>query len=235
MKEDYAAKMALKTDAALREYVTGHYQYREEAVLAAFDELRSRGQPAPEEADLRPKLETEAAARQVKEAQLATEAATIPEVDPATGEAAPTGPALYSPITILLFSMLPMSTMITGGLLMGMNLYRLGKRKAMLGLALFVVVYLFVASALLSQAMMQGNLNPILGTLLFNLPAALAYVFWFWPRYVGPATSYRSRSVLMPILVCLLIVWGVQKITPYLIKRQPPEVRQQLERYLRPR
>ena len=41
--EDYAAKMLLKTDAALREYVTGHVQYREAAVLAALDELRRRG------------------------------------------------------------------------------------------------------------------------------------------------------------------------------------------------
>ena len=45
--EDYAAKMQLKTDAALREYVNGYAQYREAAVLAAFDELRRRGQPAP--------------------------------------------------------------------------------------------------------------------------------------------------------------------------------------------
>ena len=37
--EDYAAKMALKSDAALREYVAGHTQYREGAVLAALDEL----------------------------------------------------------------------------------------------------------------------------------------------------------------------------------------------------
>ena len=61
--EDYAAKMLLKTDAALREYVTGHVQYREAAVLAALDELRRRGQSAPEEAALRPKLETGAAAQ----------------------------------------------------------------------------------------------------------------------------------------------------------------------------
>ena len=55
--EDYAAKMALKPDADLREYVTGHAQYREGAVLAALDELRRRGLPAPEDATLRPALE----------------------------------------------------------------------------------------------------------------------------------------------------------------------------------
>ena len=41
--EDYAAKMLLKTDAALREYVAGHAQYRDAAVLAALAELRRRG------------------------------------------------------------------------------------------------------------------------------------------------------------------------------------------------
>ena len=56
--EDYAAKMPLKSDADLRGYVTGYAQYREAAVLAAFDELRRRGQPAPEEPALRPALHT---------------------------------------------------------------------------------------------------------------------------------------------------------------------------------
>ena len=72
MKEDYAAKMALKADAALREYVSGHYQYREEAVLAALAELRQRGQPAPEEETLRPALESGAAARRQAAAARAT-------------------------------------------------------------------------------------------------------------------------------------------------------------------
>jgi hypothetical protein len=66
--EDYAAKMALKPDAALREYVTGHAQYREDAVLAALDELRRRGQPALEEATLRPQLEAAACPRRCQPA-----------------------------------------------------------------------------------------------------------------------------------------------------------------------
>ena len=69
--------------------------------------------------------------------------------------------------------------------------------------------------------------------MLFNLPAALAYVLWFWPRYVG-TTSFRSRNVLVPILVWMLFLWGLQKITPFLIRQQPKEVRQQLERMMPP-
>ncbi|WP_201977666.1 hypothetical protein [Hymenobacter rubidus] len=224
--EDYAAKMLLKTDAALREYVTGHGQYREAAVLAALDELRRRGQPAPEEAALRPGLEA-AARRFQEEAAQAERLRTV-----AAEEVAPaTSPALYSPVTIMLFSMLPTSTMLTGGVLMCMNLYRLGKKRATLGLALFIIAYLFVASTLVNWAVFQQGLNPVWGILLFNLPAALAYVLWFWPRYVG-ATPFRNRSVLMPILVCMLLMWGLKQLTPYLIKQQPKEVRQEMEKMM---
>jgi len=230
--EDYAAKMLLKTDAALREYVTSHVQYREAAVLAAFDELRRRGQPAPEEAALRPGLEVAAAAqRTLDEAAEAERRQGLPATDAATasGEIDETTPALYSPMAIVLFSILPVSTMITGGVLMCMNLYRVGKKRATLGLAVFVVAYFFAGSALVNWAVFQQGMSPIWGVLLFNLPAALVYVLWVWPRYIG-GTNFRSRSIIAPILVCMLIVWGAQRIMPYLIKQQPKEVREQLER-----
>ena len=230
--EDYAAKMLPKTDAALREYVTGHVQYREAAVLAAFDELRRRGQPAPEEAALRPSLEVAAAnQRTLDEAAEVERRQALPPAaaDATTSETDETAPALYSPVAIVLFSILPVSTMITGGVLMCMNLYRLGKKRATLGLAIFVVAYFFAGSALVNWAVFQQGLSPIWGILLFNLPAALIYVLWVWPRYIG-STNFRSRSILAPILVCMLIVWGAQRIMPYLIKQQPKEVRERLER-----
>ena len=230
--EDYAAKMLPKTDAALREYVTGHVQYREAAVLAAFDELRRRGQPAPEEAALRPGLEVAAAnQRTLDEAAEVERRQALPPAaaDATTSEIDETAPALYSPVAVVLFSILPVSTMITGGVLMCMNLYRLGKKRATLGLAVFVVAYFFAGSALVNWAVFQQGLSPIWGVLLFNLPAALIYVLWVWPRYIG-STNFRSRSILAPILVCMLIVWGAQRIMPYLIKQQPKEVRERLER-----
>ena len=230
--EDYAAKMLPKTDAALREYVTGHVQYREAAVLAAFDELRRRGQPAPEEAALRPGLEVAAAnQRTLDEAAEVERRQALPPAttEATTSETDETAPALYSPVAVVLFSILPVSTMITGGVLMCMNLYRLGKKRATLGLAIFVVAYFFAGSALVNWAVFQQGLSPIWGVLLFNLPAALIYVLWVWPRYIG-STNFRSRSILAPILVCMLIVWGAQRIMPYLIKQQPKEVRERLER-----
>ena len=217
--EDYAAKMLLKTDAALREYVTGHVQYREAAVLAALDELRRRGQPAPEEGALRPALEAGAAAqRTLDEAAAAKAAAERPAParnldEPA--EIPDDAPALYSPLTIILFSI--MSVPI-GGILLGMNLFRVGQKKALLGLGLFILAYMGAGMALLGLAASQGSSVYMWGLLGLNLLATMVYLQWFWPRYVG-STSYRSRSALVPLAVCLLLVWGAQKLSPRLLQQ----------------
>ena len=225
--EDYAAKMLLKTDAALREYVTGHAQYREAAVLAALDELRRRGHPAPEEATLRPGLEAAAAAFRTREEAAEAErrqttAATDPDIAPDTG------PALYSPVTIVLFSV-PF-TMLAGGILLGINLWRLDRKRALLGLVLFIVAYCIAGALLLKWALPRYGLSPWYGP-MFNLPAILVYVLWFWPRHVG-VTNYRSRGWLAPLLICFALVFGLQKLNTYLVKQQPPEVRQELERMM---
>lgn len=225
--EDYAAKMLLKTDAALREYVTGHVQYREAAVLAALDELRRRGQPAPEEAALRPGLEAAAVAqRTLDEAAEAERRQTAIEADPTAPEAA--GPSLYSPISIVLFSI---PTLLIGGVLMCMNLYRMGQKRAVLGLALFIIAYGFLGSFLINVFIMSLGLSMVWGSLFLNVSAALIYVLWFWPRYLG-TTTFRSRSILGPLVVCMLLMWSAPKIASYFIKRQPKEVQQQFEKMM---
>ncbi|MEJ7662022.1 MAG: hypothetical protein WKG07_21850 [Hymenobacter sp.] len=59
--------------------MTGYAQYREAAVLAALAELRQRGQPAPEEATLRPQLEAVVA----QAAAAGTQPSQPPPADPA--------------------------------------------------------------------------------------------------------------------------------------------------------
>lgn len=228
--EDYAAKMLLKTDAALREYVTGHVQYREAAVLAALDELRRRGQPAPEEAALRPGLETGAAAqlRLDEQAAAARQETVRPAASVPAEVADESSPALYSPVTIVLFSV-PF-TFLAGGVLLGLNLWRLDRKRALLGLVLFIVVYLVLGVLALQWALPRYGLSSWYGP-LFNLPAVLAYVLWFWPRSMS-GVSYRSRSWLPPLLVCFVFLYGAQKFNAYLMKRQPKAVQEQFERMM---
>jgi hypothetical protein len=226
--EDYAAKMLLKSDVALREYVTGYVQYREAAVLAAFDELRRRGQPASEEAALRPSLEVAAAAQRARDeaAEAERRQAAAAKADPA--ELAETGPALYSPVTIVLFS-IPF-TFLAGGVMLALNLWRLDRKRALLGLVAFIVAYLLVGMLALQWALPRYGLSGWYGP-MFNFPAILVYVLWFWPRHVG-AGNYRNRSWLLPLLVCFVLVFGIQKLNEYLVKKQPKEVRQELEKMM---
>ena len=91
---------------------------------------------------------------------------------------------------------------------------------------------MLLGALLLSWALPRYGLSAWYGP-LFNLPAILLYVLWFWPRYVG-ITNYRSRSWLVPLLVCFALAYGAQKMNAYLIQQQPKEIRQQLERVMPP-
>jgi lipopolysaccharide export LptBFGC system permease protein LptF len=212
--EDYAAKMALKSDAALREYVTGHTQYREGAVLAALDELQRRGLPAPEDAALRPSLEAAVREQQAAQAKLEKPAATLAESEVPEDEQ----PVLYTPGVIVLFSVL-FNTILAGAVLLALNLRRVNRGKAIWGLAVFVIGYLVLESLIVNAMVQRGNLNPLLLPLL-NLPAILLYVLWFWPRYVG-TYQFQPRGWLMPLLVCLVIMMGLSLAARYVLQHVP--------------
>lgn len=234
MADEYAEKMSRKPLSELLLYVQNRAEYREDAILAALDELERRGEhPAGAvalRAELGPIIEQQRQQRQQKAATAVAKPSSKNEVDSVQDEKE--APALYSPGTIVLFSILPISMMIGGGVLLGINLFRLRRMRALLGLIVFIVVYMMVGSQILSWAVLQQGLNPFLGTLLFNVPAVLAYLLWFWPRYVQ-TENYRSKSILPPIIICFLIVWGLQLAMPYLIKQQPKEMQVKMEKMMK--
>jgi len=198
MAEDFAAKMGRKTDAELRQYVDRYTDYREEAVLAALDELERRGRVVAEagtiRTDVQPVVEQRAA--EAATAHAAEAAATVVEPDPATG------PALYSPATIAIFSVL--FSFLAGGVLLVINLFKLDKQSKALRLLLFIVLYLVGSSYLLQWAIAQFGPEARWVSAAVNLGAVVAYLWFFWPRYVGQR-SYLSRGWLPALVVCLLL------------------------------
>jgi hypothetical protein len=60
----------------------------------------------------------------------------------------------------------------------------------------------------------KGKLSPFLLPLL-NLPAILAYILWFWPRYVG-TYQFQPRGWLMPLLICFIVVMGLGLLLSHL-------------------
>ena len=216
--EDYAAKMLLKSDAALREYVTSYSQYRDEAVLAALAELRRRDQPAAEETELRPLLEAAISRQPV----VVAAPAERPAVARPAGEAAldPDAPVLYTPGVIVLFSVL--FHFIAGAVLLSLNFKALGRSRAIWWLVAFVVAYI-AGEALVIRLLMDhygaSAFDPLLVAAL-NLPAILTYILWFWPRYVG-THQFRSRNWLLPLLICFVAVVLLQIGAVYLLKQVP--------------
>jgi hypothetical protein len=210
MMEDYAAKMQAKSLAELQQYVSGYTQYRDDAVLAALVELRRRGQPAAEEDALRPGLETAVAQQRVEEA--AAEAVRRREApfNPDTAD----GPELFSPGTIVLFSL--MFSMLAGGVLLGINLFRLRRTQALVGLVTFLLGCLLAGGYALRWAAAAGNSTALLFVpVVVNVVALAAFFLWFWPRYVGPE-PYRSRSWLLPFLLFMAVVLVLRSFLPML-------------------
>lgn len=215
--EDYAAKMARKHLSELRRYLTHWSEYREIAVVAALDELEKRGEPLPADIhQLRDRLrvdavrqaEEEARAETLRLAEARREAESTEqfsmfagpnpdEDDPSDAPGATTAtldrPRLYSPTVILWFSVL--FSFFTGGLLLALNLRRLRQFAAAWGVAGFCVLY----GALIYGV--QGRLGPM-GSFL-NLPAALVFNLWFWPRYIGFRREFKPRTFVWPLLICL--------------------------------
>jgi len=219
--EDYAAKMALKTDAALREYVTGHAQYREDAVLAALDELRRRGQPAPEDAELRPLLEAAVREQQATAAAQTSAEAEVPDEDL---------PRLYSPAGIIVVS--ATLSVVAGAILLAMNMYRLGRGSAILRLFGVVAAYL-VARAFLVKWLFAQHFLSLSLAFLIDIPLILSYIWWFWPRYIG-TYKFQPRNWALPLGGCLLLLMGLT----YLVMSNPEtakKMQQQLEQIQRSR
>jgi hypothetical protein len=195
--EDYAAKMALKPDAALRDYITGHAQYREEAVLAALNELRRRGLPAPEDASIRPSLEA-----------VVQEQARVAALAPAP-EAEEELPRLYSPAGIVVMS--AMISVVAGAVLLALNMRMMKRGKAIIGLAAFVLVYIVGRGLLLSWLSEHHMITPY--TFIIDLPIIIAYIWWFWPRYVG-TYQFQPRNWLLPLGACFLLLMAFLMLNP---------------------
>ena len=213
--EDYAAKMALKTDAALREYVTGHSQYREGAVLAALDELRRRGQPAPEDAALRPQLEVVVREQQATAAAQATAEADVADEDL---------PRLYSPAGIIVVS--ATLSVVAGAILLAMNMYRLGRGSAIIRLFGVVAAYL-VGRIFLVKWLLGQHLLPLSMVFVIDIPLIMSYIWWFWPRYVG-TYRFQPRNWALPLGGCLLLLMALT----YIVMSNPEtakKMQQQLE------
>lgn len=203
MADEYAEKMSRKPLSELLLYVQNRIEYREEAVLAALDELERRGEHPANAAALRAELQPVVELQRQKSA-----AASVVKPAPVDSvESVPTeedAPALYSPGTIVLFSML--FSFLVGGILLVINMFKLKEIGKALRVILFIALMLGCYYAI-QTAKVPYN-TQVISSVIVQLVAIFAYLLYFWPRYVG-SRSYVSRHWLPAMFICIVIIGGM--------------------------
>lgn len=107
-------------------------------------------------------------------------------------------PTLYSDRVIYTFSIL--FSVIYAAILFAMNLKAVNKRKGILPVILFSVIYA-VSTVYIIEYLQVGAW----ATLLLNGMGALIINTLFWNNYIGKSVKYNKRSFTKPLIIALLI------------------------------
>ncbi|MGB0837695.1 MAG: hypothetical protein ACPGRE_06305 [Flavobacteriaceae bacterium] len=109
---------------------------------------------------------------------------------------------LYSPMAIFGFSIF-FSTFI-GGVLLMLNLRKLGKKEQGNQMLFLSLLYVLASSALLTYT---GPNN--LASFLLNLLGGWLMANYFFQKYIGPWRGFERKSIGKPLAIMLLITLGL--------------------------
>ena len=107
-------------------------------------------------------------------------------------------PVLYSRLAIYLFTCL--CSVIFGGILMAINLKIVNKKEGILEVLLYSIIYTVLMFLLLSQI----PRNTLL-TLLLSMLGSFALYNYFWKKYIGVDTKYRTKPIWTPLIIAIII------------------------------
>lgn len=121
---------------------------------------------------------------------------------------------IYSKWAILGFSIMP--SPLFGGILLMMNLWAAGLKRAMYGVLAFVISYMVVTDVLIDHFLtipkvinpnvIDNNFLILAGvSLLVNLIGGLILSFVFFKKYF-PDDDYYPKSILIPISIIIILV-----------------------------
>ncbi len=116
-------------------------------------------------------------------------------------------PKLYSRYSIRFFAII-FSTFF-GGILLSINLNRLGKKREIF----YVIVFSFFYSILVYQATTLSPENATTITLIMNLVGSLILEEYFWKKYIGKHFKFRRQAIGS----ALLIGFGISLLLGYLL------------------
>jgi len=193
MNIDYEKLMTGKSDEQLTNYLDNIEKFTEEAVMASIQELRKRGKQFSEEDlnEVKLKLEEKKKKENNETLKMRTSSWTKNIVTD------PEAPALYSQRAIWIFSVI--FTVIFGAVLLSSNLKDKGNARWMV--IAFGVLYTGLAVFILSSIHVTNS------GLTIGINTAGAWIMnqFFWNKYVGAETKYRTKPIWVPLIVSIII------------------------------
>ena len=166
--------MSKKETAELAEVIRNKNSELEEKVNAALNELKIRG------------IETENYKEIIKTTKKAVQ------------EPDENSPTLYSDKVILTFSIL--FSVIFGGILLAINLKKVDKKKGIMPVIIFSVLYTALSIYILNLVNSGSS-----GTLITGAIGALILNELFWKKYIGKGIVYHRKSFVKPLIIALII------------------------------
>lgn len=109
---------------------------------------------------------------------------------------------LYSQLAIWVFSVL--FGVITGSILLAINLVKLNQKKTAFGVVAFGTIYT-ILQVILSEYLDKINFMLTGRTFLLSGLGAIG-LHYFWEKFIPADFKYRKRAVWLPALICIGLV-----------------------------
>lgn len=205
MEIDFEKLMAAKSAEDLQKYMTDNSRYTPEAISAAINELRKRGRVFTEtelikiNSDIEQKKEND----NNNNFTFDWKKNVVTDID---------APLFYSERVIWYFSIL--FGVITGGVLLSINLKKLNKKKVSFFTLLFGIIYsiftIWIIGLISEKTKSTSGL-----TIGFNGVGAFVLHRFFWRKYIGKDTKYRARPFWGPLVICIVFATIIILATIY--------------------
>ena len=196
MEIDFQKLMTNKSDEGIQEYLDNRAKFTPEAVEAAIAEFQKRGRTFSDEElnTYRQEFQqrSEAAEKEVKEL---FPSGNQWKKNVVTDENAP---AYYSEKAIYLFAVI--FSVVFGSIILALNFSKTETKKGVWEVVIFGAFFTSLQIWILSMIPRNNGL-----TLVFNMVGALILNQFFWKKYIGNDTKYRTKPIWIPMIVGILI------------------------------
>ncbi|MET4083189.1 hypothetical protein ABIB40_003158 [Pedobacter sp. UYP30] len=194
MEINFKKLMSNKSDDELQKYLDNRTKFVPEAIESAVAEMQKRGRVFSEE-ELDSYRNEFQAKREAAEKEKNEFFGNQWKKNVVTDENAP---AYYSERAIYIFSIL--FSAIFGAVLLAINCRSTNEKKGVWEVIAFGVVYTGLQLWVLSMIPRSTGL-----TLVFSLAGALLMNHFFWKKYIGKNTKYRTKPIWKPLIIGLII------------------------------